>query len=148
MGETDAIERRMGGIAQAFLLARVGEEAEGGPGMGLRRQCHIVCSSEIQQQRGDLERTREAECAAAISRQIGDIAAAEQNAAGMRGQVPGELTDQRGLAGTVWTDDGVQFACRDVERDVIRRDDAAEATHQLFDAKQRLSHGQPSPERP
>ncbi|MET4788578.1 hypothetical protein ABIF64_000756 [Bradyrhizobium japonicum] len=58
----------------------------------------------------------------------------------MRFEVPGELADQRGLAGTVRADDGVQLAGRDVERDVVRRNDAAEAAHQLFDAEQRFSH--------
>jgi hypothetical protein len=58
----------------------------------------------------------------------------------MRLQMPCELADQRGLAGAVRADDGVQLACRNVERDVVRRNDAAEAAHQPVDAEQRLSH--------
>ncbi|MGY3646094.1 hypothetical protein ACVWW2_001385 [Bradyrhizobium sp. LM4.3] len=107
----------------------------------MRRERDIVGGGEIEQQRGDLERTRQAQRAAAIGRQVGDVATAERDAAGMRLQMPGELADQRGLASTVRADDGVQFTCRDVERDVVRGNDAAEAAHQLVNAEQRFSHG-------
>ncbi|MGY4600191.1 hypothetical protein ACVWXL_007937 [Bradyrhizobium sp. GM22.5] len=140
MDETDAIERGMRGIAQALLLACIGEEAERGAGMRLRRERDIVGGGEIEQQRGDLERTCQAQRAAAIGRQIGDVAPRQRDAAGMRLQMPCELADQRGLAGAVRADDGVQLACRNVERDVVRRNDAAEAAHQPVDAEQRLSH--------
>jgi hypothetical protein len=141
MGETDPVERGMRGIAQALLLARIGEEAERGAGMRLRRERDIVGGGEIEQQRGDLERACQAQRAAAIGRQIGDVAPRQRYGAGMRLQMPGELADQRGLASAVRADDGVQLACRNVERDVVGRNDAAEAAHQLVDPEQRLSHG-------
>ena len=61
---------------------------------------------------------------------------AKRMAAGIRQQLPGELADQRGLAGAVRADDRVQFARRDIERQVVGRDDAAEPPHQIFNAKQ------------
>src|SRR4051794_26944224 len=103
--------------------------------MRLRCERDIVGGGEVEQQRGDLERARKAERAAAIRRQESNVAAAERNAAGVRREMPGELTDQRGLASAVRADDGVQLARCDIERDVIRRDDPAEAAHQLFDAE-------------
>ncbi|MEY9281195.1 hypothetical protein ABIA03_002387 [Bradyrhizobium yuanmingense] len=42
MAEADAIERRLGGIAQTLLFPRIGEESERGAGMRLRRQRDIV----------------------------------------------------------------------------------------------------------
>ncbi|MGY4457131.1 hypothetical protein ACVWYI_001091 [Bradyrhizobium sp. LB13.1] len=44
------------------------------------------------------------------------------------------------LPAPVRADYGVQLTCRDVERDVVRGNDAAEAAHQLVDAEQRFSH--------
>ena len=109
--------------------------------MRLRRERDIVGGGEIRQQRGDLERARQPEPAAPIGRQPGDVAAGEMNGAGIRHQLPGQLADQRGLAGAVGADDGVQFAGRDVERQIVGGDDAAEAPHQVFDAEQGISHG-------
>ena len=104
----------------------------------------VVGHGEIQKQRGDLERARQAQRAAAIGREVRDVAAAEIDAAGIRRQMPGELTDQGGLAGAVGTDDGMQLALRNIERDVIGRDDAAEPAHEIFDSEQGISHGSAS----
>ena len=43
---------------------------------------------------------------------------------------------------------GAALAARNVQRDIVRRGDAAEAAHQLFDAEQRFSHGRSSPRGP
>ncbi|MFK4512170.1 hypothetical protein ABIF81_007348 [Bradyrhizobium daqingense] len=146
--QADAVERGVRGIAQALLLAGIGEKAERRAGMRLRRQRDIVGGGEIEQQRGDLERTCQAQRTATIGWQIGDVAPGQRDAAGMRLEMPGELADQRGLAGAVRADDGMQLAAGDVERDVVGGDDAAEAAHQLLDAEQGFSHGQPSRARP
>src|SRR5438477_187689 len=55
----------------------------------------------------------------------------------------GKLADQRGLAGAVRTDDGVQFAGPHRERDVVGGGHATEALAQALDGKDRLSHGGP-----
>ena len=49
-------------------------------------------------------------CAAPIDRQRGDVVAGEADAAGIGRDLAGELADQRGLAGAVRADDGVQLA--------------------------------------
>ena len=116
--------------------------------MGLRRERDIVGRGEIRQQRGDLERARQPEPAAPIGRQPGDVAAGEMNGAGIRHQLPGELADQRGLAGAVGADDRMQLARRDIERQIVGRDDAAETPDQVFDAEQGISHGSASPASP
>src|ERR1700730_7707038 len=59
----------------------------------------------------------------------------------MRGDLAGEEADQRGLAGAVRADDGVEFAARNVERDGVGSDDAAEALGQTVDLQQRCCHG-------
>ena len=59
--------------------------------------------------------------AAPPGRQGGDVAAGKDDAAGVRGDLAGELADQRGLAGTVRADDGVQLAGGHVERRRRRR---------------------------
>ncbi len=104
------VERGARRVAQLPFLARIAPETEGVTVMGLRRQRDIVERGEIGQQRGDLERARQPERAAPIGRQPGDVPAGEVDGAGIRQQLPGELADQRGLAGAVRPDDGVQFA--------------------------------------
>ena len=61
VGEADARQRRARGLAQLGLAARVAPEAEGMAGMRLHGERHVVERGEIGEQRGDLERAREAE---------------------------------------------------------------------------------------
>src|SRR6185437_7143426 len=75
-----------------------------------------------------------------VHRQRGDIAAAEADGAGIRRQLSGKLCDQRGLASTVRADYGVQLAGHDRQRQVVGRDDAAEAFGQPLDVQQRFAH--------
>ena len=103
-------QRRLRRVAEWLLLARAGPEAEGMPVMGLGCERNVVGSRKVRQQTGDLERARQPEPAALIGRQPGDVAAGKMNRAGIRHQLPGQLADQRGLAGAVRADDGVQFA--------------------------------------
>ncbi len=116
--------------------------------MRLGGERDIVGRGEVQQQRGDLERARQPERAAAPGREVGDVAPRQMDAARMRHQMPSELADQCGLAGAVGADDGVQFALRDIERNVVGRGDAAEPAHQVFHAQQRISHEKTSPADP
>src|ERR1700675_3577657 len=109
--------------------------------MRLYRERDIVERGEIAEQRGDLERARQPEVAAAIGRQRGDVAAVEPDGTALRDDFAGQQTDQRGLAGAVRADDGVEFAARNVERDGVGGDNAAEALGQLFDLQQRFGHG-------
>ena len=67
--EPDARERGLRGLAQRRLRARVAPEAEGVAGMRLHRERHVVERGEVGKQRGDLERAREPELAAAPGRQ-------------------------------------------------------------------------------
>src|ERR1043166_7447061 len=54
-----------------------------------------------------------------MHRQRGHVMALEQDAAGIRFGEAGDLMDQRGLAGAVGADDGMQLAGRDLEADII-----------------------------
>ena len=75
-----------------------------------------------------------------MHRQRGDVAAVEKDAAGVGRDQAGNLVDQRGLAGAVGADHGVQFAGRDVERHVVGDDQRAELLAQLLEAQHRFSH--------
>ena len=141
VGEADAGERGACGRAQLGLAARVAPEAEGVAGMGLDGESDVVQRREVEEQRGDLERAGEPERAAPPGRQGRDVPAGEDDAAGVRGDLAGELADQRGLAGAVRADDGVQLAGGTSSDDVVGGDDAAEALGQAVDLQQRLRHG-------
>src|SRR5262249_50998912 len=67
--------------------------------------------------------------------------AAEDDAAGVGGEQAGDLVDQRGLAGAVRADHGVQFARADLEMDAVGAGEAAEALVQVVEAQHRLAHG-------
>ena len=113
--------------------------------MRLRRQRDIVERGEVGQQRRDLERARQPQRAAPVAWHPRDVLTGKSNGAGIRQQLPGELADQRGLAGAVGADDRVQLSARNVEREVVGRGYAAEPPHQIFNAKQGINHGAASP---
>src|SRR6478736_6310786 len=112
MTEADALERSAGGLAKLGFATGGAPEPERMAGMRLHRQRDIIERGEMRKQRRDLERARKSHQAAAVHRQRGDVAAAEMDAAGIRRDLAGELADQRGLAGAVRPDDGVQLARR------------------------------------
>ena len=116
--------------------------------MRLHRQRDVVERGEIEEQRGDLERAGEPAQAALPRRQRRDVLAGEPDAAGLRGKLAGQLPDQRGLAGAVRADDGVQLAGHDVQGEIVSSDEAAEPPGQVFNAQQMLSHGRTSPTGP
>ena len=136
VGEADARERRARRLAQLALAARVAPEAEGVAGVRLHGERHVVERREVEEQRGDLERAREPEagCAARPAAPVMSLAG-EADAAGVGRDLAGQLADQRGLAGAVRADDGVQLAARHRERDVVGGDDAAEALGQAVDLR-------------
>jgi hypothetical protein len=136
LGKPDPRQRGLRRVAQMLLLAGSTPEAERMSVMRLRGERDVVGGRKIRQQAGDLERTRQPEPAALIGRQPGDVAAGKMNRTGIRHQLPGQLADQRGLAGAVGADDGVQFAPGDIEREIVGGVDAAEAADQVFNAEQ------------
>src|ERR1700722_3583876 len=101
----------------------------------------VVERAEAGEQRGDLERARDAKEATAMDGKGGDVASVELDIAALRHDLAGQESDQRGLAGTVGADDGVEFAAGNIERDPVGGHHAAEALGQAFDLEQRLTHG-------
>ena len=61
--------------------------------------------------------------------------AGEVDTPGVGRDLAGQLADQRGLAGAVRADDGVQLACRHREIDAVGGGDAAEALRQTVDGQ-------------
>ena len=121
---------RRAGAAQALVAARIGQEAERMAGMRLDRQRHVLERGELAQHRGDLEGARQAQPDAGMGRQVRDVAAGEVDGAGIGRQVAGELAHQRGLAGAVGADQGMDLARPDIDRDGVGGDQAAEALDQ------------------
>ena len=110
-------------------------------GMGLHRQRHVLDGRELAQHGGDLERARQPQPHAGMDRQSGDVAAGEVDGAGVGPQVAGELADQGRLAGAVGTDQGMDLALAHLDREIVGRDQAAEALDQPSGFKERFSHG-------
>ncbi len=111
-GKPYARERCPGGRAQLRFAARVAPEAKRVTRMRLHGERHVVEDGKIEEQRGDLERSSQAELAAAVGGQRRHVAAFEMDAPGVGGDLAGELADQRGLARAVRPDDGVKLALR------------------------------------
>ena len=87
---------------------------------------------EIGEQLIDLERARDAEPHALVRLQVRNVAPVEPDAAGARPQYAGQEIDERGLAGAVRADQRVARAALDLQRDVARGGDAAEALVEMF----------------
>ena len=145
MADADALERRARGLAQLGSSARASRQKwNEWPAWACTASATFSQRGEVRKQRRDLERAREPEQAAVIDRQRGDVLSVEHDAAGVRDDLAGELADQRGLAGAVRADDGLQLARHHVERDIVGGDHAAEALGQALDLEQRVSHGRTS----
>ena len=140
-GEPDTRKRCARRVAQLRLAARVTPEAKRVTGVGLHGKRHIIERGEIEKQRGDLERTRQAELAAPIYRQRGDIEAVETNAPRIGSNFARELGNERRLARAIRADHGVQLPFRHRERNRIGGNHAAEALAHALDLQQRISHG-------
>ncbi|MNT59935.1 hypothetical protein D3C72_1974830 [compost metagenome] len=95
------------------------------------RQHHRFQRGEIAKKLIDLEGARQAAADADMGRQGGDVLAAEQDLAAARGEGAGEQIDQRGLACTIGSDQGMTRALPDAERDVIGGHEGAEALDQV-----------------
>ena len=75
----------------------------------------------------------------ALERQAGDVFAVEYDAAAARPQHAGQAIEKSALAGAVRSDDGADFAARNLEIDVGQRRQSAEADGQPFGREDRRS---------
>ena len=75
---------------------------------------------------------------ALMGRQGGDILSLEAHFAGIRLEQAGELCNQCRFAGAVGPDNRMCLALHDIERDIIRRRNAAEAFAQPANAQQHV----------
>ena len=149
MAEADALERGARRLAQLGLRSRASRQNRNEwPAWACTASATlssaVKCgnSDVIWNERASPSRLRSCTGSAVMS------LAVEMDAAGVRRDLAGELADQRGLAGAVRPDDGVQLAARDVEPHVVGGDHAAEALGQAVDLEQRVSHGAAPSSRP
>ena len=82
---------------------------------------------EVREQAVDLEGADKAALDAEFRVEVGDRFVAEPDFAAVGLQHAGDQVDQRGLARAVWSDQCVAHALRQLERDVARHDQRAEA---------------------
>src|SRR5262249_52383381 len=75
------------------------------------------------------------------------VLAGEEHASAVGGELARELVDERGLAGAVGADDGVQLAGRDVQRDLVGDQERAVALDQRLRAQQRIQLASPTASR-
>src|SRR5215469_10818091 len=107
---------------------------------GLNGERNVSLGGEAVEDARDLERSRQPEPRAAGGRQLADVAPVEDDPARIRLELAGQLSDQRGLAGAVWTDERMGFALADTERHVVGGDERAERLAQVIDLKQEFAH--------
>src|SRR5262249_56783675 len=88
----------------------------------------------------DLERSRHPEPGAAGGRQLGDVAPVEDDPPSIRLELAGQLSDQRGLAGAVGTDERMGLALADAERHVVGGEERTERLAQMLDLEQEFAH--------
>ena len=79
-------------------------------------------------------------CARAGIGQMRDVAAVEDDAAGVGGERAGDLVDEGGLAGAVGADDGVGLAGEDVEVDAVGDLERAERLAEVLQAQHGRAH--------
>src|SRR5215469_3256319 len=107
---------------------------------GLNGERNVSLGGEAVEDARDLERSRQPEPRAAGGRQLADVAPVEHDPSRIRLEVAGQLSDQRGLAGAVRTDERMGFALADGERHVVGGDERAERLAQVLDLEQELAH--------
>ena len=76
-----------------------------------------------------------------MRRKPGDVAAVEEDPAAVGREQAGDQVEERGLAGAVRADDGVQASAGEVKAQAVDRGQSAEALGQLLGAQDRLAHG-------
>ena len=101
----------------------------------------LSATRELREHALDLQRAFDAEAADLVRRAAGDIVAVEEHAAAVGRQQARDQIEERGLAGAVRPDDGVQRARRRDRSSGVDGGEAAEALAEFFGAQDRLGHG-------
>src|SRR5438094_9723747 len=91
-----------------------------------QRELHVLAHGERAPDRGDLEGAPDALAPDLPRREAEDRFAAEQDFAGVRGELSVHHVEAGGLAGAVRSDEGEEFAAAHREADAIDRAHAAE----------------------
>ena len=105
-------------------------------GAGQRADHDVLGHGEIGEGLELLEGARDAAAGDAVGPQAGDLAAVEEDAAGVGRLEAGDQVEQRRLAGAVGADDAEDLALVDIEGDVGVGGEAAEALGHAFDVEQ------------
>src|SRR5262249_31544370 len=125
-GKADVRDELARRAAQARNTFRRLPEAETVALGGLNGERNVSLGGEAVEDARDLERSRQPQPRAAGGRQLGYVAPVGDGPAPTRRELAGQLSDQRGLAGAVRTDERMGFALADGERHVVGGDERAE----------------------
>ena len=101
-----------------------------------QRNADIVDQVQADERPRQLEASRQSEMGALVRGEAVDGAAVETHRALFVVQRAADAVDQRALAGAVRPDQANAFACGYCKRDVLQRDEAAEALAQVIDLEQ------------
>ena len=124
-------------VEQCALVRHGAPEAEARAAARLHGERQVFEDAVAAKDAGDLVAAREARSHPGMRGEARDVRSVEKDAAAVGGEHARDLADERGLAGAVWADDGMHFAARDIQRDVVSGHHAAIA---LGDGAQ-LKHG-------
>ena len=132
---------QLGGFGVNFRIAvDVAPDVEAHRMLRLQRQPQVLVDRQAAEQVGDLERTGEALLADAVRRQALNVAAVEAHGAAVRRVQARDQVEQRGLAGAVRADQGMDLAGADREAGVGDGTDAAEMFRDAVDLQHRSLH--------
>jgi hypothetical protein len=106
-------------------------------GRVLERDAEVLEHGHARERLRDLEAPHDAEPRPLVRRELGDVAALEQDPAAVRRQGARHAIDERGLAGAVGADETQPIARPDLNRDAVERQEAAEALGDAVDVEER-----------
>ena len=124
-----------------LVVVDVAPEVEAPGALRLQRQAQVFVDRQPLEQIGDLERARQPLMADRLRRHALDLAAVQRDGAAVGREQAGDQIEQRGLAGAVRPDQGVDFAGADLQARIGHGANAAEG---LRDAAH-LEHGAVEP---
>ena len=102
-----------------------------------RRDHQIFKHGHAAERLRDLKRAGDAQAAAPLRREARDVGAVENNAAGVRGNRAAGNAEQRGLAGSVRSDDAERLAFAEREIDAVRHHNGTEPLVDFFQSEKR-----------
>src|SRR5438552_10002888 len=104
--------------------------------MRLHGEADVLLGSKVKEQAVFLERARQSKSEHPLGRKTRHLTLRERDAARRGRQLAGNNVEERGLARSIWTDNGSSFARVHREGDVLKDFEAGEVLADAIEAKQ------------